>query len=586
MALKRARAEAFACSALSHENVVRVLDFVVATDEPSHVVMEHLGGESLHAMLKGRRRLDPRFTVDLARQVCAALGAAHQQEITHRDLKPQNIFVSDSGRVTVLDFGISALLEAARNAAPMHTTGLFAGTPYCMAPELARGEPTDNRTDIYGLGVVLYRALTGVLPFQGVTFVEVLASMLTKPVPPFSDHLKPGEIHGELERGVMCALSKDPALRQADVETLDRELAAALAALPKGVPHAPVEQPAAGEVGARSQASISAPPPAPYSAVASALERARRRFSWLRLALHPALLTILLLSYGLLMGNPRVDQGALLEVPILGGVIFALGCLLELGFRVASRRDAVRPPAGASPASGGSRVEERSRPLGWVLITLLVVVGTYLVQLYGSIGSYLVVIYSLVIGFSHTSHQPAGGALRDHALQPLLRRGRLGRAAGDVHYARLFVGAQMPTPGLTAGVTAGVVILLWLTYAGLHLLTTGQEQRALAQERVTDNLVARTKELLGGPGRAQGGAGSAARVRDPGQDRAAGGRYPARNQHSAGDLLLLAGHAGTRPEPRARLPRAPRGGGRHRRQQGALHHRRPGGPLRRAAYQQ
>jgi signal transduction histidine kinase/tRNA A-37 threonylcarbamoyl transferase component Bud32 len=489
VALERVRAEALACSELQHENIVKVLDFVIAGDEPAHVVMELLGvasgGESLHALLKGRRRLDPRFTVELARQVCAALAAAHERGITHRDLKPQNIFVSEDGTVTVLDFGISALLDAARNAAPMHTTGLFAGTPYCMAPELARGEPTDSRTDIYGLAVVLYRALTGVLPFQGVTFVEVLASMLTKPVPPFSDHLERGEIPPELERVVMRALSKDPAERQADVETLDRELDAALSTLPaKAVPRA--EERSDG----KEERPAAAPPLAPVATeaiVASAQDRARRRFFWLRVALYPTLLAILLLTYGLLLGDRRVDQRALGEVPLLGVVVLALGFLLELGFRSVRRKAAEQPPAAGMAAS---RVG-----LGWLVIALFICAGTYLLQLFGSVASYMVMLYSLVIGFSRL-RLGSRTALYATTLATLAYLGVVvAEQLRLIPYGRLFVDVRTPDMTLAAVTVAGVVALLWLTYAGVHLLATGLEQRAQALALVTDDLVARTAEL-------------------------------------------------------------------------------------------
>jgi signal transduction histidine kinase len=186
----------------------------------------------------------------------------------------------------------------------------------------------------------------------------------------------------------------------------------------------------------------------------------------------------MLLSYGLLLGDPGVDQRALLEVPVLGGVFFLLGCLLELGLRATSRRTG-----------------ESSRPLGWALITLFVGTGTHLVQLFGSVTSYLVLIYSLVIVFSRL-RLGRGASIYAAALSSLAFVGVvLAEQLGLVPHARLAAGAELSAPGAAAGAAAGVVTLLWLTFAGVHLLASALEQRARALTLVTDDLVARSSEL-------------------------------------------------------------------------------------------
>jgi CheY-like chemotaxis protein len=166
--LRRFQREAHTVASLDHPNIVRIIDFHMLPDEPAFLVMERLHGVSVaDALTMGQR-----FTVEevalIAVQVLAALEAAHGANVVHRDLKPDNIFLTSmpgmADVVKILDFGVAKLMDAPRND-KLTQTGMVMGTPAYMAPEQARGVTVDARCDLYAVGCLMFEALTGRPPF-------------------------------------------------------------------------------------------------------------------------------------------------------------------------------------------------------------------------------------------------------------------------------------------------------------------------------------------------------------------------------------------------------------------------------------
>ncbi len=190
-ALERFQREASVAGGLEQENVAAVMDFGVAADGAPYIVMEYLAGETLASLLRREGKLPVRRAVDLCVQASLALTAAHAAGVVHRDLKPQNLFVcrrpDGSDLLKVLDFGVAKLQEAESHGM-VTATGATLGTPFYMAPEQARGEDTcDQRTDVYGLGAVLYELLSGRRPHVGDSHNAVLHHICTQDAIPLSD---------------------------------------------------------------------------------------------------------------------------------------------------------------------------------------------------------------------------------------------------------------------------------------------------------------------------------------------------------------------------------------------------------------
>jgi eukaryotic-like serine/threonine-protein kinase len=237
--LERARLEAQALARLDHPNILSVTDSGQATDGRPFLVMEYLAGVPLLRELRKRGCLPVDEAVELVQQVLAGLGAAHALGIVHRDIKLENLFLRDDehGRrsIKILDFGIAKLIpgaEAAGAPAPLAIPsheGLPIGTPRFLAPEQAMCRPVDARTDIYGVGMVLYELLVGRDPFHHVNdYVALLQAHVSEdPRPP--SEAAPQPIDPALDDVVLRALAKRPDDRWASADQFSRALRSALA---------------------------------------------------------------------------------------------------------------------------------------------------------------------------------------------------------------------------------------------------------------------------------------------------------------------------------------------------------------------
>lgn len=186
----RFRREAMAVSKLSDAHTITVFDFGVWKGLV-YLVMEHLQGMDLSAMLAQEHRLSPARVAHLAHQILSSLAEAHAVGVVHRDLKPENIFLTRATNgdelVKVLDFGLAKVLSEHQEGSFTTQDGALLGTPYYMSPEQIRGERVDPRADLYALGALLFHMSTGRPPFEGRTPMQVLEGHLTGLVPTFAE---------------------------------------------------------------------------------------------------------------------------------------------------------------------------------------------------------------------------------------------------------------------------------------------------------------------------------------------------------------------------------------------------------------
>jgi serine/threonine protein kinase len=232
--LRRFRIEAQAVSRLNHPNIVQTFDFG-QWDGALYLVMEHLKGDDLSALIKREGPLKFERAARLFTQVCSGLTEAHEAGVVHRDLKPENLMVvqrrDGAEHVKVLDFGLAKLRERAgdpQGAAPS-SGGQVLGTPYYMAPEQVRGEPLDARADLYSVGATLYRVLTGEMPFDAPSPVSVLAKHLTDQVIPPRVRAPERALPIEADQIVLKAMAKNAADRYSSAAELQADLERALA---------------------------------------------------------------------------------------------------------------------------------------------------------------------------------------------------------------------------------------------------------------------------------------------------------------------------------------------------------------------
>ena len=202
---QRFRQEAAAAANLQSPYIVNVYDWG-QDDGTYYIVMEFVRGSDLKTAIVQRGAINQRKVAEIGSQVCQALSVAHNQDIIHRDIKPQNIMVQPDGNVKVMDFGIAR----AKNSVMTQTSSVL-GTAHYISPEQAQGKDLTAASDIYSLGIVLYEATTGQLPFDGPDAVSVALKQVNDlPVPPreINPDIDPG-----LEAIIMKAMAKNPAER-------------------------------------------------------------------------------------------------------------------------------------------------------------------------------------------------------------------------------------------------------------------------------------------------------------------------------------------------------------------------------------
>jgi serine/threonine protein kinase len=232
-AVKRFTLEARAVNEIRHRNLVDIFAFGRLPDGRWYHVMEYLEGQSLGDLLEARGRLPAREALPIFVEVTHALEAAHAKGIVHRDLKPDNIFLTTTGTgtppaVKLLDFGIAKLMEGHGLGVGPHTAhGSTVGTPHYMSPEQARGQALDGRSDLYALGVLLYRTITGKPPIDGPDLLSICRKhVMDTPVRALIQGA--GTVSMELDRVIMKLLEKSPDQRYQSAT----EARAALQALP------------------------------------------------------------------------------------------------------------------------------------------------------------------------------------------------------------------------------------------------------------------------------------------------------------------------------------------------------------------
>ncbi len=214
--VERFRREATHAASLSHPNIVSIFDRGEASGS-YFIVMEYVEGRTLKELIVSRGSCPVPVAITYVRQVLAGLRFAHRAGIVHRDVKPHNVIVDSEGRVKVMDFGI-----ARAGTSQMTEVGSIIGTAQYLSPEQARGAPVDESSDLYSTGILLYELLTGAVPFNGETPVEVAMKHLSQvPEPP--SRLRP-EVPHDLDLIVIRALAKEPADRYRSAQEMDRDL--------------------------------------------------------------------------------------------------------------------------------------------------------------------------------------------------------------------------------------------------------------------------------------------------------------------------------------------------------------------------
>lgn len=220
--LARFEREALIMGRLNHPNIVRMLEF--GRDEGRfYIVMEYLDGITLEGVLNQKGKLSVELAVAIAKPITEAANYVHEQGFVRNDIKPANIVLTAAGRVCLLDFGISRPVNSDPEFANVDTTpGAVIGTPQFMAPEQLRGEVTDRRADIFAFGVMLYRMLTGVYPFEGDSVYRLVQAQLEDVAVPPSHHVK--SLPPSIDALVMKCLEKNKENRFQTMKELSVEL--------------------------------------------------------------------------------------------------------------------------------------------------------------------------------------------------------------------------------------------------------------------------------------------------------------------------------------------------------------------------
>lgn len=248
--VERFKQEAKSASRIGNEHIVDISDFGVTPSGASYFVMELLEGEDLANVLQREGSLPVERAVDIILQCAKALGAAHAKGIVHRDMKPENIFLTNrDGRpdfVKIVDFGIAKMSDIETPGAPgrkLTKTGMIFGTPEYMSPEQAAGKSLDHRVDIYALAVILFEMITGRVPFVGDTFMGILTQHMFEDPPKLEEVNPNAEIPEAVAAFIYRGLAKE---REERFQSCD-EMASALRGALRGDPSALTTHPGYGD---------------------------------------------------------------------------------------------------------------------------------------------------------------------------------------------------------------------------------------------------------------------------------------------------------------------------------------------------
>ena len=377
----RFRKEAQAAANLSHPNIVSIYDW---GEEKGtyYIVMELIAGRSLRDVLNAEGKLLPRRAAEIATEVASALEVAHRSRVIHRDIKPGNILLAPDGSVKVTDFGVARVWDDSQE---LTKDGSVIGTATYFSPEQARGDPADERSDLYSLGVVLYEMLTGRPPFTGETSVSVAYQHVTAEAP--SPAGANPDLAPELEAVVMRCLEKNPARRYRSAADVRRDLLLFLQG--RAAPRAE-----AGEAVHPVRRPDLPPPTAPPDEVYRRVHAAPRQPSQL-----PFIITSIALAAGVVFGiyvllnslstqPPPTSTAAApaAAVPDVAGLTEdeALLALQEAGFRVMPAAEASEEEPGrvirTDPAAGERAASDS-------FVTMVVSSGRAQIQVPTVIGS-------------------------------------------------------------------------------------------------------------------------------------------------------------------------------------------------------
>jgi serine/threonine protein kinase len=375
--VERFRQEAKSASRIGHEHIIDISDFGVTPSGAHFFVMELLHGRDLAEELELGGPLPTRRVLGIALQCAKALEAAHAKGIVHRDMKPENVFLTrrDTGEdfIKIVDFGIAKMSDMETGRAlpgkKITKSGMIFGTPEYMSPEQAAGKALDHRVDVYALGIIMYELMTGRVPFMGDTFMGILTQHMFEQALPMRAAYPACTTPPEVEQMIMRSIAKNPDERPQTMGQFAAELSHLLAVVPvtSSMPppgtlthldQRPVllsRPPASGRP--YEQARSAAPS---YSEELTELRRPRSRLPWLAAAL-VLLSAVLGSALFLRTGAPetRVAVRAPVPPPTLPAALPTATPLTPV---------AAPPAAQTSPASGPVEVEVTSDPAGATVV--------------------------------------------------------------------------------------------------------------------------------------------------------------------------------------------------------------------------
>lgn len=219
--IRRFQREAISASSLTHPNIVEIYD-VGEDDGNYYIVMEYVDGKTLKSLIKRRGSLTLPEVVDIMLQLTSAIACAHESFIIHRDIKPQNVLILDNGIVKITDFGIAMAL----NSNELTQTNSVMGSVHYLPPEQANGTGATNKSDIYSLGILMYEALTGKVPFKGENAVEIAIKQMRDEIPSIIKEYP--EIPQSVENIILRACAKNPENRYSNVMEMHHDIEVAL----------------------------------------------------------------------------------------------------------------------------------------------------------------------------------------------------------------------------------------------------------------------------------------------------------------------------------------------------------------------